>query len=420
MIKILIGGSPCTHWSIAKTKDRETEPQGLGWELFKNYRIARDKFNPDFFLYENNKSAAQPIKDKIAEELGVELMYINSALVSAQNRQRFYAFNWSVQQPIDRGILLKDIIEHTAIDTFYELDAKKISPPRSHKAEDVIRIGVIENEAKNQAHDSKQYRVYSPQGKGTTLCGNGGGLGAKTGLYAVPVKLADIGNGGQGNRLYSVEGKAVAQTATSGGIGSNTGLYAIPLNATAEGKAQCLRATCYKDGIRNLVGNNVDRRTCVAIPSEYAQNSPIYEVKDGFILIKGNAYPIELADGFYAIRKLTVTECCRLQTMPDDYCKSVSKTQAYKGLGNGWTAEVIIHILNGALGHIDRHEKIVVLSMYDGIGTGRYCLDKMGFTNVEYHAYEIDEAAMKMANDNYPDIIQHGDAFQVRNADWIL
>lgn len=54
-MKILIGGSPCTHWSIAQTKNRETEASGIGWELFLNYRIARDKYQPDFFLYENNK-----------------------------------------------------------------------------------------------------------------------------------------------------------------------------------------------------------------------------------------------------------------------------------------------------------------------------------------------------------------------------
>lgn len=111
MIKLLIGGSPCTHWSIAQKNNRETEPNGLGWELFKNYLIAKEKFKPDYFLYENNKSAAQPIKDQISRELGVDLMYINSALVSAQNRQRFYAFNWKVEQPEDRGILLKDILE---------------------------------------------------------------------------------------------------------------------------------------------------------------------------------------------------------------------------------------------------------------------------------------------------------------------
>ena len=69
MIKFLIGGSPCTHWSIAQCKARETEPDGIGWELFKNYLIAKEKFRPDFFLYENNKSAAQSIKDRISEEL---------------------------------------------------------------------------------------------------------------------------------------------------------------------------------------------------------------------------------------------------------------------------------------------------------------------------------------------------------------
>lgn len=65
MIKFLIGGSPCTHWSIAQSKARETEPEGIGWELFKNYLIAKEKFCPDFFLYENNKSAAQAIRTRI-------------------------------------------------------------------------------------------------------------------------------------------------------------------------------------------------------------------------------------------------------------------------------------------------------------------------------------------------------------------
>ena len=53
-MKLLIGGSPCTHWSIAR-KGRETQPEGIGWELFDNYLIARDKFKPEYFLYENNK-----------------------------------------------------------------------------------------------------------------------------------------------------------------------------------------------------------------------------------------------------------------------------------------------------------------------------------------------------------------------------
>lgn len=71
MIKLLIGGSPCTFWSIAKNEGRETEPNGLGWELFKNYLAAKEKFNPDYFLYENNKSASMAIKEQIKAELKV-------------------------------------------------------------------------------------------------------------------------------------------------------------------------------------------------------------------------------------------------------------------------------------------------------------------------------------------------------------
>ncbi len=77
-MKLLIGGSPCTHWSIAQTKNRETEASGIGWELFLNYRIARDKYQPDYFLYENNKSMSSAIRAQITAELGVEPVLINS------------------------------------------------------------------------------------------------------------------------------------------------------------------------------------------------------------------------------------------------------------------------------------------------------------------------------------------------------
>ena len=147
---------------------------------------------------------------------------------------------------------------------------------------------------------------------------------------------------------------------------------------------------------------------------------PVYRVENERIEIKDGIYPIKLPDGHYIIRKLTVTEACRLQTMPDDYCRAVSATQAYRGLGNGWTAEVIIHILSYALHGVPKDEEIIVLSMYDGIGTGRYCFDKLGYHNVKYYAYEIDKYAMQIAMSNYPDIVQCGDAFDVRCVDWFL
>ena len=98
------------RWSIARYEGREVVPSGIGWELFLNYLIAKEKFQPDFFLYENNNSIAPAIKSQISAELGVDLMMINAALVSAQNRERVYGFNWSVEQPSDRGIYLSDIL----------------------------------------------------------------------------------------------------------------------------------------------------------------------------------------------------------------------------------------------------------------------------------------------------------------------
>jgi DNA (cytosine-5)-methyltransferase 3A len=388
MIKLLIGGSPCTYWSIAQKNGRETEASGMGWELFLNYLIAKKKFKPDYFLYENNKSAAQPIKDQISRELGVDLMHINSALVSAQNRERFYGFNWEVSQPEDRGIFVRDILESSTNEIIYDL----VHRTESRVENGIIRVGDIGSTA--QAN-----RVYSCDGKSVTINAGGGGQGGKTGLYACPFELSD--------------------EYFKGGIDSSL----IGMTTNGEGKYRngnqpSQQYRVYSCDSKSQVVNTLGNENYV-VPSD-GKEKPVYEVKNGLITIKDKQYPVNLADGYYIIRKLTVTECCRLQTLPDDYCRAVSNAQAYKGLGNGWTAEVIIHILNGALKDVPRDEELVILSMYDGIGTGRYCLDKMGFTNVRYYAYEIDKYAKQVAMSNYPDIIQCGDAFDLRHPDWTI
>ena len=94
----------------------------------------------------------------------------------------------------------------------------------------------------------------------------------------------------------------------------------------------------------------------------------------------------------------TPIEAERLQTLPDNYTAGISNTQRYKCLGNGWTAEVIKHILSYA--HVPADEEIIVLSMYDGIATGRYCFDSLGYKNVKYYAYEIDKYAIQVAIKN--------------------
>lgn len=392
MIKLLLGGSPCTFWSIAQKNNRETTPTGLGWELFKNYLIAKQKFQPDYFLYENNVSAAEPIKQKIREELEVndgtfftmgnknEYIEINSALVSAQNRQRFYVHNCGyVPQPEDRHIYLKDILE-----TGQSLSGNTKSFCLTASYDGACAWNTIER--------------------------------AQREMVAEPVLLQRGRGANKGGIKYNK-----TPTLTANGSWQENNHIVEPINLSKSGKARCCTASYANKGISHILQSNISDNpnkqtwdSVAELTDKLGKN--VYEVKNGKITIRNKQYAVNLPDGFYLIRKLTVTECERLQTLPDGYTdRGVSKTQRYKAIGNGWTAEVIIHILNNALKNIPKNEKILVLSMYDGIATGRYCLDKMGFTNIEYHAYEIDKYAIKIANGNYPDIIQHGDAFQVKN-----
>lgn len=504
-----------------------------------NYRISRDKYKPDYFLYENNKSMSPAIRAQITKELGVEPVLINSALVSAQNRQRLY---WAgrknedgtysqvtIEQPTDCGFLLRDILESGVCwrEKGYTLKANYANAgavngvcgqhfPAPMAAESV-RIGEIENTAKETAFDtSKQYKVYSSDGKATALCGNGGGAGAKTGLYAVPfpaagrivgrrineqghrddynetirhfqyfevndnpqktnclttvqkdnviavpVRAGDMPNaegvirGGQAHRVYDSGGKAVTLTARPNGGGVDGPLYAVPAGMAWRGreegsnfemrddqKSNAVAATGHqsrlvitdavifnnphgfnKGGIKyekapTLTANGDWQHNNYVIEAADGKTYPVYVVTSGQITIKGKQYPIKLADGLYIIRKLTVTECKRLQTVPDAYVFPVSDTQAYKMLGNGWTVDVIAHILS----HFDglTAEPVEVLSMYDGMSCGHVALDKLGVEIATYYATEIDKYAIQTTQHNFPDTVQLGDAFKVRNDDWAL
>lgn len=115
---LLIGGSPCTNWSIAKAgHGRETTSSGVGWELFSQYVRAWKESGVPYFLYENNASMSKDIKAAITEAFGVEPLEINSALVSAQTRKRLYWTNIpNASVPSDMGIKLADIIENGVVD----------------------------------------------------------------------------------------------------------------------------------------------------------------------------------------------------------------------------------------------------------------------------------------------------------------
>ena len=99
-----------------------------------------------------------------------------------------------------------------------------------------------------------------------------------------------------------------------------------------------------------------------AVPT--INGKPVYEVKDGYITIKGKQYPIKLADGYYIIRKLTISERKRLQTVPEWYEFPVSDTQAYKMLGNGWTVEVIAHLINATQAGVLEEEQLDLFKLW--------------------------------------------------------
>lgn len=276
---LLLGGSPCTYWSIAK-KDRETTSDGMGFKLFMEYVRALRESECKYFLYENNYSIHQNIKDEISKYLGVQPIMINSALVSGQNRKRCYWTNIpNDTQPVDKGIMLQDVLENGVswqnksycITASYQGAAFNNTMERKQRT--MVAIPVATVNGKSHTIPATYYKA------GTNLFPIYKAEESRQKI-AVPVRVGQIGKGGQGQRIYSVHGKSVTMTANGGGMGAKTGLYKI-----------------------------------------------------------------DLPDGDYIIRKLTPIEAERLQTLPDNYTAGISNTQRYKCIGNGWTVDVIAHIL---------------------------------------------------------------------------
>lgn len=278
---LLLGGSPCTYWSIAK-KDRETTSDGMGFKLFIEYVRALHESECRYFLYENNYSIHQNIKDEISKYLGVQPIMINSSLLSGQNRKRCYWTNIpNITQPVDKGIMLQDVLENGiswqgksyCVTASYQGAAFNNTMERKQRTMVAIPVATVNGKshtipATYYKAGSNLFPVYKAEESRQKI--------------SVPIRVGQIGKGGQGQRIYSVHGKSVTMTATGGGMGAKTGLYKI-----------------------------------------------------------------DLPDGDYIIRKLTPIEAERLQTLPDNYTAGISNTQRYKCIGNGWTVDVIAHILGG-------------------------------------------------------------------------
>ena len=317
-VDFLIGGSPCTHWSIARLGGRETKASGVGWELFSQYVRAVKEAKPKFFIYENNKSMSDEIRESIDRAFGFESVCINSALVSAQNRQRLY---WvgirnpdgtyskvPVDQPEDRGVLLRDILV----------------------TGEPINTTVGGDKARTCMAGYYKYGT-------ATLLTNPGFTGGTTAV-AEPVpfvlgKLPDAANKfGHIPQMWNPYNNAEITDK-------------MPTLTTCCGSQTSSSSLMIFDEAGAIVELDKDGKPTKARSRADGKVHTVYEVKDGQITIKGKQYPIKLADGFYIIRKLIITECMRLQTVPEWYDFSViSDSQAYKCLGNGWTCDVITHL----------------------------------------------------------------------------
>lgn len=374
----VVGGSPCTYWSIAQSSDkRETIASGIGWELFQQYVRCVDEVKPKWFIYENNKSMSNSIRMSITEAFGFEPVEINSALVSAQNRQRLYWVGQrneegtydriEVEQPQDRGILLRDILESgvtwkeksTTIDAHYGqgINLSSFDKQSGQWAMVAERIPEFANNEKSRPvcwSYAKQ-----EQGQVDKNCFSGNPAKQQYDYVCEPIKVGCYPSpdgtlkNSQAYRIYSIDGKATTQLGLSGGAGAKTGLYAMPVKeATAKGFTEIEVGECVDMEAPNSKTRRgrkmTEKSNCLTTQNEFYQymgTIKAYEVKDGKIHIKGKEYPIKLKDGFYIIRKLTVSECKKLQTVPEWYEFPVSDTQSYKMLGNGWTVEVIAHLI---------------------------------------------------------------------------
>ena len=290
-IDLLIGGSPCQGFSFAGKQLNFDDPRS---QLFFEYVRLLKALKPKYFLMENVKMKKESM-DIITEYLGVEPIEINSNLVSAQNRKRLYWTNIPIDSlPQDKGIMLKDILEPVEqIDDAYYYSDKSIA--YMERGNDKWQqAGARRADRYTQTPDTKKaFTITANFHKGVPYNYFDDN---RSGLILADVEV-NKSNRESLRRVYETEGKGPTLLATTGG---NT-------QPKIRDKSKCVRS-----GGRG----SYDRHEWDSVDTQH-------------------------------IRKLTVTECERLQTVPDGYTCGVSNTQRYKMLGNGWTVDVVKHIFEG-------------------------------------------------------------------------
>jgi DNA-cytosine methyltransferase len=358
-IDFVSGGFPCQAWSMAGKQLGDKDERGmLFWvmlDIMKHAKQANPKIK---FLIENvkmKKEFEDYITHHTEQALGeVNKVLINSALVSAQNRRRFYWTNWHVEQPEDKGIVLADVIEENVSSEFVSVT------PDNHNNSNQL----------NPNYKSQANTIHSLENKMPTICAgtHGYALGHIPIKHDTPQRIAtasDIKGHDYNKRIYSVHGKCPTLCA-GGGVnlepkilcGAIRGRYIVDgkradtkVNSMAGITEQRLEVrkdektntltTVQKD---NVVVQSYNRND--GLGKELDKSYPLNATDWRVLNRNQNQNAVVEKDKHY--RKLTPTECERLQTVPDGYTNHVSNTQRYKMLGNGWTVDVIAHILKQA------------------------------------------------------------------------
>ena len=286
-VDLLMGGSPCQGFSVAGKQLDFNDPRS---KLFFEFVRLKDKLKPKYFLMEN-VPMKQDSQDIITKYLGVKPITINSSLFSAQNRKRLYWTNIPFDIPTeDKGIVLQDILEDGIAN---EAMTNKLG--KSHCITARYNGAVWWN---------------SIQRKQRTM---------------VQVGEADNIKGFDSiKRIYSPNGKAPTLTTMQGG-------HREPKVAIG----RIVNRRLDKNGTRKDNQLELPLSTQLEISDSDKSNCLTTVNKDN-VVVEGMQW-----------RKLTPLECERLQTVPDNYTNHVSNSQRYKMLGNGWTVDVIAHIMKG-------------------------------------------------------------------------
>lgn len=320
-IDFVSAGFPCQAWSVAGNQLGDKDERGaLFWTTLDVIANVL-KHNPNAkFLMENvkmKKDFEQYITHHTEQALGyVEKTLINSALVSAQNRNRYYWTNFKVTQPEDEGILLGDIVEN--------LDFNEVMPSNVEFKDNYAQWDV-----NNKGNKSQDQRAFYIDGKHGTLPANGGGSkvkvcgGAIRGRYIVDGKRQDHKMKTAGLTEQRLEVRNDGKTNTLTTVQKDNVVVLQNESATKENKAYSLTAS-YSGAV---AWNSCQKKQRTMIPvAESSEEHP--NIYNGVLY-----------------RKLTPLECERLQNLPDNWTSILSNTQRYKSIGNGWTIDVIAHIL---------------------------------------------------------------------------